>query len=237
MKRRVFITAGVAAIATTLAACHKPDQAAAPSDEDVGPGLPIASPPPPPPPEPDTVTVSLQTDKGEIVILLEAKKAPITVANFLKYVDAGKLAGAPFWRAAHSGDSGFIQATMNGPTFPPIAHESTKTTGLSHTSGAISMSRFAPGTATADFVICVGDNTYMDAGRNGSDDHLGYAAFGHVIKGMGVVRSILAGRIDGHTREGGWSGQMLKQPVKILSATRVAPAPEASPPASETASS
>ena len=236
MKRRVFISAGVAAIATTMVACHKaPEQAAAPADDDAPP--PAPPPPPPPPPEPDTVTVSLQTDKGEIVILLEAKKAPITVGNFLKYVDAGKLVGAPFWRAAHSGDSGFIQATMKGPTFPPIAHESTKVTGLSHTSGAISMSRFAPGTATADFVICVGDNTYMDAGRNGSDDHLGYAAFGHVIKGMNVVRSILAGRIDSHTREGGWSGQMLKQPVLIQSATRLAPGPEPAAAVSVAASS
>ncbi len=235
MKRRDLIAAGAAVIATTLAACHKPAEPAAPVDEAPPPAPP--APPPPPPPEPDTVTVSLQTDKGEIVLLLEAKKAPITVGNFLKYVDAGKLVGAPFWRAAHSGESGFIQATMKGPTFPPIAHESTKVTGLSHTSGAISMSRFAPGTATADFVICVGDNTYMDFGRNGSDDHLGYAAFGHVVKGMGVVRSILAGRIDSHTREGGWSGQMLKKPVIIQSATRVAPAQVAVEAASAVASS
>ena len=110
---------------------------------------------------------------------------------------------------------------MRGPTFPPIPHEPTSKTGLSHTDGAISMSRFAPGTATADFVLCVGDNTAMDAGREGSKDKLGYAAFGHVIKGMSVVREIMNGRIDKHTREGGWAGQMLAKPVRIISARRL----------------
>jgi len=170
----------------------------------------------------DKIDVSLMTSKGEIVIELEAKRAPITTGNFLKYVDAHKLDGATFWRTAHSGPSGFIQATAKGPTFPPIAHESTKMTGLSHTSGAISMSRFAPGTATADFVLCIGDNTYMDAGKHAPADNLGYAAFGRVIKGMNVVRSIWSGRIArGKAAAGGWTGQMLKQPVIIISAKRV----------------
>jgi peptidyl-prolyl cis-trans isomerase A (cyclophilin A) len=83
------------------------------------------------------------------------------------------------------------------------------------------MSRFAPGTATGDFILCVGDNTYMDAGREGSDDKLGYAAFGHVTKGMDVVKAILKGRIDSHTREGGWSGQMLAAPIEITGAKRI----------------
>jgi len=163
----------------------------------------------------------LSTTKGDIEILLEAKKAPLTAANFLHYLDAGKIVGANFWRAAHSGPSGFIQASIQGPTFPPIAHESTKMTGLSHTNGAISMSRFAPGTATGDFILCVGDNTYMDAGREGSDDKLGYAAFGHVTKGLDVVKAILKGKIDSHTREGGWAGQMLAAPIEITGARRM----------------
>ncbi len=97
----------------------------------------------------------------------------------------------------------------------------TKETGLSHTDGTLSMSRFAPGTATADFIICVGDNTFLDAGQGGSDDKLGYAAFGHVVKGMPVVHAILEGKIDKHTREGGWAGQMLAKPVDIISAKRL----------------
>jgi peptidyl-prolyl cis-trans isomerase A (cyclophilin A) len=216
MKRRGFIGAGLALVATAVAACSKkPEQAEAPA--------PVAEKPkaPPAPPQPETVTVQLTTTKGDIEIVLEAKKAPLTTANFLHYLDAGKIVGANFWRAAHSGPSGFIQASIQGPTFPPIAHESTKMTGLSHTNGAISMSRFAPGTATGDFILCVGDNTYMDAGREGSDDKLGYAAFGHVIKGMDVVKAILKGKIDSHTREGGWAGQMLAAPIEITGAKRI----------------
>jgi peptidyl-prolyl cis-trans isomerase A (cyclophilin A) len=167
--------------------------------------------------------VALTTAKGTIVIELEAKKAPITTANFLKYVDGHKYDGATFWRAANSGASGFIQASPVGPTFPPIKHESTTQTGLSHTDGTISMSRFAVGTATGDFVLCVGDNTFMDAGPNsGSDDHQGYAAFGRVVKGMNVVNAILHGHIaKGKAKQGGWTGQMLAVPVKIISAKQV----------------
>jgi len=173
--------------------------------------------------DPDHPRVAITTAKGTIVIELEGKKAPITTKNFLKYVDGHKYDGTTFWRAANSGASGFIQASPDGPTFPPIKHESTQQTGLSHTDGTISMSRFAVGTATGDFVLCVGDNTFMDAGPNsGSDDHQGYAAFGHVVKGMDVVKSILHGRIaKGKAKAGGWSGQMLAVPVKIISAKRV----------------
>jgi peptidyl-prolyl cis-trans isomerase A (cyclophilin A) len=215
MKRRGFIGAGLALMATAVAACSKqPEKAAAPVAE-----KPKA--PPAAPPEPQTVTVRLTTTKGDIDIVLETKKAPLTAANFLHYLDAGKIVGANFWRAAHAETSGFIQASIQGPTFPPIAHESTKMTGLSHTSGAISMSRFAPGTATGDFILCVGDNTFLDAGRSGSDDKLGYAAFGHVSNGMDVVKAILKGKIDSHTREGGWAGQMLAAPIEITGAQRI----------------
>ncbi len=171
----------------------------------------------------DHPRVAFTTAKGTIVIELEARKAPVTVKNFLQYVDNHKYDGATFWRAADAGASGFIQASPVGPTFPPIKHESTKQTGLSHTDGAISMSRFAVGTATGDFVLCVGDNTFMDAGpQSGSDDHEGYAAFGHVVKGMNVVSGILHGRIaKGKAKAGGWTGQMLAVPVKIISAKRV----------------
>ncbi|ESQ77678.1 hypothetical protein ABAC402_00690 [Asticcacaulis sp. AC402] len=171
---------------------------------------------------PAKVRVSMVTSKGEIVIELNGKAAPITVANFLRYVDSGKLTGSEFWRATGYSGTGFIQATMRGPTFPPIKHEPTSKTGLSHTSGAISMSRFDPGTATADFVMCVGDNTSMDAGREGSDDKLGYAAFGRVVKGMSVVRAIMNGKISkAKAKPGQWEGQMLDEPVKIIEAKRI----------------
>jgi len=240
MKRRGFIAGGSSVLASLLASCSKPAPAPAPPPQTAKPA-PVksvadassresASSSSAPPnwelidtPEnvPDLVRVSLKTTKGEIVVELDGKHAPITVNNFLRYVDSGKLDGANFWRAANAGPSGFVQASAKGPTFPPIKHESTKMTGLSNVDGALSMSRFAPGTATADFVICVGDNTFLDAGQEGSEDKLGYAAFGHVIKGMSVVRSILTGKIDKHTREGGWAGQMLAKPVDIISARRL----------------
>ncbi|MGZ3298851.1 MAG: peptidylprolyl isomerase [Asticcacaulis sp.] len=172
--------------------------------------------------DPEHPKVALTTSKGTIVIELDAKHAPVTTANYLKYIDNHKYDGATFWRAADAGASGFIQASPVGPTFPPIKHESTKQTGLSHTDGAISMSRFAVGTATGDFVLCSGDNSFMDAGTEGSDDHQGYAVFGHVVKGMDVVRAILHGRIaKGKAKAGGWTGQMLAKPVTIISAKRV----------------
>jgi peptidyl-prolyl cis-trans isomerase A (cyclophilin A) len=215
--KRGFLAAGAAFAVSAVAACSKP----APKKTEAKP-VPVAA-PAPPPPLPDTVTVSLQTTKGEIVILLEQKKAPLTVANFLHYLDTRKFDGATFWRSLKDGKTGFVQAGASGLTYPPVAHESTRMTGLSHTDGVISMSRFAPGTATNEFTIMVGDNTYLDAGPKASDNEkLGYAAFGHVIKGMDVIHAILNGRIDKHTREGGWAGQMLAEPVVITKAVRVA---------------
>ncbi|HVZ30118.1 MAG TPA: peptidylprolyl isomerase [Asticcacaulis sp.] len=231
MIRRNFLAGGAALVTALLAACSKPKPAAAPETKAPAP-KPAPVPPAPPPldfnvidtPEnvPAKVRIQLKTSKGTIVVELNGKKAPITTNNFLRYVDSGKLDGAQIWRAANSGPSGFIQGTARGPTFPPIAHESTAQTGLPHTDGAISMSRFDPGTATADFVFCVGDNTYMDAGREGSDDKLGYATFGYVVSGMDVVRAILAGRISTKKAEAGqWAGQMLATPVKIISGRRL----------------
>lgn len=230
--RRHFLIGSLAVTAATLAGCDKPKP----------PAPPPPAPPPPPPaaseaasdsasvdPEridwmakitpdniPATSRVSVQTPKGTFVLELNGKAAPITVANFLRYVESGKLTGGDFWRSASYNGSGFIQCSMRGPPFPAIPHEPTSKTGLSHTDGAISMSRFEPGTARADFVICVGDQTSMDAGREGSTDKLGYAVFGRVVKGMSVVRAILNGKISkSKAKPGGWDGQMLATPVIV----------------------
>lgn len=210
--RRNFLAAGLALATTTLLACSKPEEKPAPPP----------APPPPPPPPPETVTVRIETAKGPIVIRLENKKAPITTANFLRYLDAKKLNGAYFWRAmkGYQG-SGFIQASAVGLKYPPIQHEPTSKTGLTHTNGAISMGRYDLNTATNEFVICVGDMTYMDAGRDPKGDNQGYAAFGYVIEGMDVVRAILHGKIRKEKVQGGWDGQMLAEQVLINSAVRV----------------
>lgn len=235
MIRRNFFAGSAALVATLLAACSKPKPAPAPKAETAAVPKPVPAPAAPPAPErldfvkidtpenvPAKVRVALKTTKGTIIIELNGKKAPITTNNFLRYVDSGKLDGANIWRAANSGPSGFIQGTARGPTFPPIKHEPTSETGLPHTDGSISMSRFDPGTATADFVLAVGDNTYMDAGREGSEDKLGYATFGYVVSGMDVVRNILAGRISTEKAKAGqWAGQMLAKPVKIITGRRL----------------
>ncbi|ESQ81336.1 peptidylprolyl isomerase [Asticcacaulis sp. YBE204] len=231
IERRGLIVTGAALVASALSGCEKPE-----------PPKPAAKPAPPPAPPkpqadgsegitsvklptpPDTVRVSLTTSMGEILFELDGKHAPISTANFLQYVNAGKFTDAEFWRAMKSGAAdggGFIQMSATGHKFPPIPHEATTKTGLSHTNGTLSTARYAVGTASNEFTISIGDMSYMDAGRDPSGDNLGYAAFGRVVSGMSIVRKILNGRISKVTKEGGWAGQMLEKPVKILSAKRL----------------
>ncbi len=217
--RRQFLKAGLAFAVTALAGCNRPSQPAIGADDDKPAPPPPA--PPAPPPLPDVIHVTLHTEKGDIVLELAAKKAPITVANFLHYIEAHKYDGAHFWRASKSGPTaGFIQTSPVGATFPPIQHESTEVTGLSHTNGALSMSRYDVGTATGDFIIVAGDLSYLDAGHDPKGDNQGYAVFGYVTQGMDVVRAILHGKIDKHTPEGGWKGEQLAAPVEITTAVR-----------------
>jgi peptidyl-prolyl cis-trans isomerase A (cyclophilin A) len=167
--------------------------------------------------------VIVQTDHGTIVLTLEAEKAPITAGNFLRYVDTGRYDGSTIYRASRAGGTGPIGliegGLQNDPNklLPPIAHESTLTTGLRHTDGTISMARYAPGTATADFFICVGPASYLDADPNASGDNAGFAAFGTVVEGMDVVRAILALPTNGVARNPVMQGQILDPPVAILS--------------------
>jgi peptidyl-prolyl cis-trans isomerase A (cyclophilin A) len=177
------------------------------------------------PPVPSaTVKVVLRTALGDITLALEKERAPITVNNFLRYVDQKRLDGTEFYRAVtldEQGQYGLIQGGLrNNPkrVFKPIAHEPTSDTGLSHVSGAISMARAEPGTASADFFIVVGDNVSYDAHPDAGDP--GYAVFGHVIDGMDVVRAILLQPRAAGTGEGVMSGQMIANPVKILAARR-----------------
>ncbi len=173
--------------------------------------------------DPDHPRVSIVTTKGTIVVELEARKAPITVKNFLHYVDTKKFDNTVFYRALrYAPDQGLVQAGGGERPYAPIAHESTKKTGLSNIDGTISMARYAPGTAAEDFFICVGDMTFLDAGKDPSGDNLGFAAFGHVVSGMDVVKSILSGKTVLHKKgDDNMKGQMLAQPVKIVSARRV----------------
>ncbi|MET0364343.1 MAG: peptidylprolyl isomerase [Sphingobium sp.] len=175
-----------------------------------------------------TVPVVLTTSAGKITIALEVERAPLTAANFLRYVDQKRLDGTDFYRAfTYAGSTdGLIQGgTRNDPKrlLKPVAHEPTSKTGLTHDDGAISMARGAPGSADGDFFIIMG-RMGLDANPSQPGDNQGYAVFGHVIEGMDVVRAIAARPTDPNKGAGILRGQMLAAPVKIVTARRIAPA-------------
>jgi len=176
--------------------------------------------------QPAPVRVALETAAGRIVAEIDVAHAPVTAANFLRYVDAHRLDGIDFYRAMRTGrEAGLVQAGVRDSSklFPPIAHEPTSQTGLSHVDGALSMARFAPGSATADFSIMVGPQFYLDAGPGSGGDGLGYAVFGRVVEGMDVVRRILAAPTSPTEGQGIMRGQMLMPRIRILTARRVPP--------------
>ncbi len=177
-------------------------------------------------PKPATVRVSLQTSEGAIVLALEKQRAPITTANFLRYVDQKKFDGITIYRAVKVQPGyGLIQGGLrNDPTrmLPPIAHEPTSVTGLSHVDGAISMARNAPGTASGDFFITIGAIPSMDADPKQPGDNLGFAVFGRVVEGMDIVRRILAAPTSPTAGAPAMKGEMLIAPVRIVTARRVA---------------
>lgn len=174
--------------------------------------------------------VALDTDAGRIVVELETVKAPVTAGNFLKYVDGKRFDGITIYRAskppgATDNEVGLIQGGLGGDVakmLPPIAHESSIQTGLKNLSGTITMARNAPGTARSNWFIVVGDQTYLDADPADATNP-GFAAFGHVVEGMDVVKQILGMPTDPNKGEGVMKGEMLAKPVVIKTARRVAP--------------
>jgi peptidyl-prolyl cis-trans isomerase A (cyclophilin A) len=177
-----------------------------------------------PAPKEDLVPVALETSLGRIVVALDRGRAPVSTANFLRYVDAKRYDGESFYRAMKvtGGEGGLIQGgirTDSRKLYPPIAHEPTSKTGIKNVAGTISMARLEPGSARADFFILTADIPSFDAGDASDPD--GYAAFGHVVEGMDVVNKIFAAPTDPNKGEGVMRGQLLEPPVKILKAARV----------------
>lgn len=173
------------------------------------------------PPEPAIVRVRLTTAVGAITLALDARRAPKTAANFLMYVDDGRLEGTTFFRAARAKfrPGGFIEGGIGTDprrVLPPVPLEPTSRTGLHHTDGAVSMARFdPPNSATGNFSIMVGPFPGMDA-RPGNP---GYAVFARVVAGMDVVKRILAGPTAGGS--GPMKDQTLLRPVMIVKAERL----------------
>jgi peptidyl-prolyl cis-trans isomerase A (cyclophilin A) len=146
--------------------------------------------------------VQIVTDSGTIVVQLAPDKAPVTVANFLRYVDERRYDGGSFYRAVTLSNQlpadqqpqiEVIQGGIDGDSskrLPPIAHETNDRTGLKHLDGVISMARGAPGSASSEFFFVINDQPALDFGGRRNPDGQGFAAFGRVVSGMDVVRKI-----------------------------------------------
>jgi peptidyl-prolyl cis-trans isomerase A (cyclophilin A) len=179
--------------------------------------------------------ISITTEVGDIEAALDEKQAPVTVANFLKYVDAGHYEGAEFFRTVRTKPDNqpmvavkidVIQAQVNpafrGKSFGAIPLERTKDTGLKHADGVLSMPRSTPDSGTSGFSICIGDQPEMDFGGKRNADGQGFAVFGRVTSGMDVVRKIHAAPSGPSAAKDGVSAgdQRLTPPIKILSIRR-----------------
>jgi peptidyl-prolyl cis-trans isomerase A (cyclophilin A) len=176
---------------------------------------------------PGEVLVRLETPFGAIDLAIDEKQAPITAANFLKYVNGGFYDGGRFHRATRPDNytpappnrpmMQVVQAGINparrDEAFPAIPLERTSVTGLRHVVGTVSMAR-TPGadTARSDFFICLDDQPSLDFGGLRFDDGQGAAAFGRVVSGMDVVRRIQQQPVE---------KQALTPPIPITKASRV----------------
>jgi peptidyl-prolyl cis-trans isomerase A (cyclophilin A) len=172
--------------------------------------------------------VVFETEKGTIEMEVDSVRAPVSAANFLKYVDAGFYDGGSVNRSVrpdntvrHDVEIQVIQfqidADRRSEQFAPIALERTSVTGLRHVDGALSMARNGPDTARASFSIVIGDQPEMDFGGRRNPDGQGFAVFGRVIRGMDVVTAIQASP-TGPT--GPYGTESLMPPIKVLKAYR-----------------
>ena len=167
-----------------------------------------------------TIHCEIVTTKGTINIELYPEKAPHTVANFLRYVDAGLYTNGSFFRVTTPENEATRDVKIeviqggktNGKDFDPIEIETTAQTGIKHVDGAISMARSGPNTATNSFFICINAQPELDHAGKRNPDGYGFAAFGKVTKGMGVVRKIQSGENN---------NQRLLTPVIITSINRI----------------
>ena len=175
-----------------------------------------------PPGASDPVRVVVETGMGSFELEVDADRAPITAANFLRYVDGGHYDGGTFHRTVHEDNQpndsiriAVIQGSRNreagAAAFPPIALERTSETGLAHLDGTVSMARGRPDSATHSFFICIGDQPSLDFGGMRNRDGQGFAAFGRVVEGMDVVRAI---------HRAPHEGQRLTPTVRIVRAYR-----------------
>jgi peptidyl-prolyl cis-trans isomerase A (cyclophilin A) len=174
----------------------------------------------------DTVLTEVQTALGRFVVAVDRQRAPLTVANYLAYVDARHLDNGQVYRIVTPANQSaqtahkieVIQWGMNTPDgqaapLPPIAHETTQQSGLLHLDGTVSMARNGPGSATAEFFICIGAQPELDFGGRRNPDGQGFAAFGRVVAGRDVVQALYA--------KGQADTQYIKPPIAVRSVRRI----------------
>ena len=160
----------------------------------------------------------IETSSGNIIVEIDTINAPVTATNFLNHIKKGTYKSAVFYRVVRMDNQpnneikieviqGGIYNDAEIDKIKPIAHESTKKTGLKHTDGTLSMARNKPGSASTEFFICVNNQPELDFGGKRNRDGQGFAAFGKVIGGMDVVRKIQSEKDK---------NQMLIEQVKIL---------------------
>ena len=168
------------------------------------------------------VPISMETALGTIEAVLDSVHAPVTVSNFLRYVDASLYEGARFHRTVTPANQpgspvrieviqGSLAPERAARRFAPILLERTTVTGLHHSDGTLSVARAGPDTGADEFFICIGNQPELDFGGKRNPDGQGFAAFGQVTRGMDVVRRIQMSRAN---------GQQLDPPVVILRVTR-----------------
>lgn len=158
--------------------------------------------------------VVIETSLGKIELVLDEKKAPKTVANFVQYAEKGFYNGTIFHRVIPGfmvQGGGFTPDMQQKETEKPIANEAAN--GLKNRVGTIAMARtMVPDSATSQFFINVANNDFLDY-KNPSPQGIGYAVFGRVTRGMDVVNKIAAVP----TGRSGMHDDVPQQPVKIIS--------------------
>lgn len=152
--------------------------------------------------------ILLKNELGNIILELYLQQAPVTVANFLQYIDEGRFTGACFYRVVRMDNQpnneikieviqGGLKVDEHPQSLPAILHETTALTGIFHKDGVISMARNEPGTATSEFFICINDQPELNYGGRRNPDGQGFAAFGKVVEGMDVLRKIQSQPVKG----------------------------------------
>lgn len=174
--------------------------------------------------------VQIKTEKGNIVLEVLLDQAPITAANFLRYVDEGRYSGATFYRVVRLDNQsqspvkieviqGGLGMEPHPAKLPNIPHETTAQTGLKHLDGTVSMGRLEPGTSHSEIFICINDQPELNFGGKRYTDGQGFAAFAQVTEGMDVVRAIQ--QLPSGGDHPPIQGQSLIEPVKILEVKRI----------------